>query len=499
MLDSDISSGILLAHRLNVEHSITGLSKNWIYATGIRFLESQWLYRIGLALSPGDWHIARTIAMAMSLALLAFSSWLVFHSIGQNEWGLWAAAFTVFPGGGWYFWQTIFGLQYTPYIMISHFSFALIMLVRSHKGGVRGKVYTGLLLLLGLGAGVNGIKQLMVFYAPLCITALYALLKSIRRCGEDGSCAKQILKEGGTDFCLLVFLASVFAIAGYLVNTKILAKIYPFEQYDSTLIEYQGFFECLKMYIWDFGFADGKILMSPWGIASMCGVLFGLIVVLSGIRLMTRLGELDNDEQILTVLSVTSILFSCFIFAYLSGHGDIQYFQPVIPMGYFLVVIEIFSDKIFDGYKWGSFITVNLAMIIMLVASAGTIHNENDDPIHKHRVRQGLGTVVDMLVDKGYTQGVSPFWTSNVVTELSDGSIEMWTISTESPDEFLNRAQKKDHIDNPPSGKYFYLFDMTRGEDEANVDLGLAYVEKHQEAGVLAPIYYDENYIIYGN
>lgn len=491
MLDSDISSGILLAHRLNVEHSITGLCRNWIYATGIRFLESQWLYRIGLALSPGNWHVARTIAMAMSLALLTFSSWLVFHSIGRKEWGLWAAAFTVFPGGGWYFWQTIFGLQYTPYIMISHFSFALIMLAKRHKGSVRGKVYTGLLLLLGLGAGVNGIKQLMVFYAPLCITALCALLKSIRN--------KRIMKDGDTVFFFLAVSASISAIAGYLVNTKVLAKIYPFEQYDSTVIEYQGFFECLKMYIWDFGFADGKVLMSPWGIASMCGVLFGLIVVLSGIRIMTRLGELDDDEQILTVLSVTSILFSCFIFAYLSGHGDIQYFQPVIPMGYFLVVTEIFSDKIFGGYKQGGFIAVNLAMIIMLVASAGTVHNENDGPIHKYRARQGLGAVVDMLVDKGYTQGVSQFWTSNVVTEMSDGVIEMWTISTESPDEFLNRAQKKDHMENPPSGRYFYLFDLTRGEEEANVDLGLAYVEKHQEAGALAPIYYDENYIIYGN
>ena len=54
-------------------------------------------------------------------------------------------------------------------------------------------------------------------------------------------------------------------------------------------------------------------------------------------------------------------------------------------------------------------------------------------------------------------------------------------------------------MENPPSGRYFYLFDLTRGEEEANVDLGLAYVEKHQDAGTLAPIYYDENYIIYGN
>ena len=507
MLDSDISSGIVLAYRLNTEHSLTGLSKNWIYATGIRFLESQWLYRIGLAMFPGNWHMARTVAMAMSLIILAFSSWLVFHSIGRDSWGLWAAALTLFPGGGWYFWQTIFGLQYTPYIIISHFCFSLIMLSKTRWGSIRGTIYMSVMLLLSLGAGLNGIKQLMVFYAPLCLTACVVLIMGIRRCGAGCFTEKTIRRDNSFRFFILSVAASVAAVAGYLINSKILARIYPFEQYDSTLIEYQGFFECLKMYLWDFGFANGKRLMSPTGIASMCGVLFGLLVIVSGVRLIVRLGQLPESEQTLILLSCTSILFCCFMFAYLSGHGDIQYFQPVIPMGFFLVVMEIFTEKWIETEKGDGnalsgkvgITVMNLAMIVMLIASAGTIHNENNEPFHKYRARPTLGKVVDVLIDKGYTQGVSTFWTSNVVTELSDGAIEMWTLSTESPDEYLNRAQRKDHMVNPPAGRYFYIFDLTRGEDEANVDLGLAYVEKHQEAGMPAPIYYDEDFIIYGN
>ena len=507
MLDSDISSGILLAHRLNEEHSVTGLCQNWIYATGIRFLESQWLYRIGLVISPGDWHIARTIAMAMSLALLAFSSWLVFHSIGRDEWGIWAAALTLFPGGGWYFWQTIFGLQYTPYIMLSHFSFALIMLTKNNWASKKGVLYMAILLLLALGSGVNGIKQLMVFFAPLCLTAGCVFVMGMRRCGEESFSTRKILGDDSFRYFFLSIMASVMAAIGYIINSKILAKIYPFEQYDSTLIEYQSFFECLKMYIWDFGFADGKRLMSPSGIASMCGVVFGVLVIVSGIRLIIRNRQLSEAERTLVLLACISILFSCFMFAYLSGHGDIQYFQPVIPMGYFLVVMEVFTESWEEtgkdecGLISGkvSMIIMNLVIIIMLITSAGTIHNENNEPLHKYRARPTLGKVVDILIDKGYTQGVSTFWTSNVVTELSDGSIEMWTLSTDSTDEFLNRAQRKDHIDNPPSGRYFYIFDLTRGEEEAHIDLGLEYTEKHNDAGVMVPIYYDEDFIVYGN
>ena len=507
MLDSDISSGILLSHRLNLEHSITGLSKNWIYATGIRFLESQWLYRLGLALFPQNWHMARTVAMALSLMLLAFSSWFVFYSIERSGWGLWAAALTLFPGGGWYFWQTIFGLQYTPYIIISHFSFALIMLTRKHRGSIKGKAYCILLMLLGLGAGLNGIKQLMVFYGPLCITAGIVLIVSIRRAGAGCFKDKSIYKGFGFGFFLFSILVSVMAVIGYLINSKYLARIYPFEQYESTLIEYQGFFECLKMYIWDFGFADGKKLMSFSGVASMCGVVFGLLVILAGIRLIMRYRQLSEEELTLSLLSATGILFCCFMFAYLSGHGDIQYFQPVIPMGYFLLLLEIFTEGASlpqpeDGrgnMPRTQLLAVNAVMAMMLLISIGTIRNESNEPIHKYRARPTLGPVVDMLIEKGYTQGVALFWTSNIVTELSDGKIEMWTLSTDSPEAFLNRAQLKEHIDNPPLGKYFYIFDMTRGEEEANVDLGLAYVETHQDAGTPVPIYYDENFIIYGN
>lgn len=500
MLDSDISAEMILADLLNKEHSVIGLSRNWIYSTGLRFLEMQWLFRIGLIIFPGNWHRARVFAMAIAIALMAFAVFLIFYAIGRSRWGVWGAAMVIFPGGGWYFWQTIYGGQYTPYILISLFSTAFILLAVRDFRTLYNKMYIIFLLLLGFASGINGIKQLMVYHAPLCITAVLLFLIELRGIGERGENIKNVIHTGRFRFAILSWGTSFAAFTGYLINKFILSKIYMFEEYDSTVIEYRSFFEYLKMFIWDYGFADGKILMSPWGVASMLGVVFGLLVVFSGIVLAFKFRDLSEGDQMLTLLSVVSILFCCFIFSYVSGHGDIQYFQPIIPFGYCLVVMLIYTFT-FTKETWRE-VAIHLTMIILLFASMGTIHNEQDNPIHKYRAQKDLVPIVGWLVEQGYTQGVSFFWTSDVVTELSDGKIEMWTLSTESPEIMLNRLQKKEHITEGPDQRYFFIFDYTDKEDEFlddKVELGLAYVGAHPQPDELMAIYFDENYVIYGN
>ena len=500
MLDSDISAEMILADLLNKEHSISGLSVNWIYSTGLRFFEMQWLFRAGLLLFPNDWHLARTFAMAIAIALMAVATWLVFYAIDRYEWGPWAAAMVIFPGGGWYFWQTIYGGQYTPYVLLSLFSTAFILLASRDLSLIRNRIYTALLLLLGAASGINGIKQLMVYHAPLCITALCVFLMEMRRADEAGEEIGTVICGRRFRFAVLSWGTSLVAFAGYLINKLVLSKVFLFEEYDNTIIEYRSFFEYVKMFIWNYGFIDEKVLMSPSGIASMLGVLFGLLVVFSGIIVVLRCRMLTEGDQLIALLAVISIVFCCFIFSYVSGHGDIQYFQPVIPFGYFLVTILIYSINLSSERL--RIITASTVLFILLLTSMGTVHSEQDNPIHKYRAQKGLGPIVDWLVEQGYTQGVSFFWTSDIVTELSDGKIEMWTLSTDSPGEMLSRLQKKEHLDTTPDERYFYIFDYTDKDDEFlndKVELGLAYIETHPGATPPVAIYFDENYVIYGN
>lgn len=501
MLDSDASANMVLADVLNSEHSLTGLSRNWLYSAELRFLHMPWLFRIGLFLSPDNWHVARVISTTIALLLLAASVFLVFYSIDRKEWGTWAAAMTVFPGGGWYFWQTIVGVQYLPNILIGMYSFALIMLATRNLRLIKNRFFALLAVLIAVGAGLNGIKELMVFYSPLMLSVVFMLMLRIVLLGDGCIRDRRIFSDRIFRIFLLSAATAVVSFAGYLVNSKILSKIYSFKQYSNSEIDYQSFLEMLRMYLWSFGFIDGKRLMSPTGIASMCGVLFGMIVFFSAIRLLWRFKELDEGVQMLTVMSVTSILFCCFIYSYVKSHGAIQYYQPVIPFGYCLVVMEIFTEHF--RIKHSSFAAINMAMLILLVTSAGTVHNEQNEPFHKYRARPTLGPIVDMLVEKGYTQGVSLYWTSVVVRELSDGKIEMWSLDDTDPTRYEGTVQKKSHLEAGPTGRYFYIFDYGKGEDyewyDEETNAGLAYVEAHPYPTALQPIYYDDTFIVYGN
>lgn len=505
MLDADMSAEMILADLLNKEHAVFCLSKNWYYSTALRFVETDWLYRLGLLISPNNWHVARCIAIAIVLLLLIFAVWYVFYLIGRPDWGAWAAALSIFPGGGWYFWQTIYGGFYTTFILISLFSIILILQAKKNFGRKRGLIFMILFVLLGLAAGLNGIKQLMVFYSPLCITAFIILMFELREYGEGAVKNKAIFKTDAFRFALLSVIATVAAFAGYLINSAILSKIYHYKQYGDTMIEYQGFLECVKMFIWSFGFASEKVMMSPTGIASMCGIMMGLAVIASGARVLMRFKKLSFDERIISVLSAVSIIFCCFIFSFLGEDGDIQYFQLVIPMGYFLIVMEAQTE---DWCKEGTaettrhstgFFIMNMVMLVMLIISMGTVHNEKNGPFHTFRARPTIGPVVDMLVDMGYTQGIANFWTADLVTELSDGKIEMWTMSRHTSGEWAERLQKADHVENPPQGRYFYLFDLTQGEENAAIDVGMEYINSHPDPDVLVPIYQGEDFIVYGN
>ena len=63
------------------------------------------------------------------------------------------------------------------------------------------------------------------------------------------------------------------------------------------------------------------------------------------------------------------------------------------------------------------------------------------------------------LVTEGYTQGVATFWNSNVMTELSGGALEMWTIQNLNGGEarIFRWLQQTDHDTRRPEGKVFLI------------------------------------------
>lgn len=489
MLDSDMSAEMILADILNKEHSLTGLTTNWIYGSELRVFEMQWFYRIGLALFPHNWHMARTISMALAILLLAYAAWLVFYSIEMQEIGIWAAAFTIFPGGGWYFWQTIYGAYYLPYIYFSLFSFSLIMFATKKKGKRLCLTSTLGVVLLGFASGLNGIRQLMLFYVPMDLAAGGVLVQRLI-CTDKGESDNE---SNGLFAFVISLAATASSFAGYLINSHLLAKKYSFLSFDDIEIAGGEFLSQIRDYIWSFGFVEGKPLMSPVGIASMFGVIFGIFVVTAGIVMLMKISDLTYGQRLLVLFSTIGVLTSAFVFSY-TEWGGIQYFMPLVPFGYYLVLLWIYSGSFV--FKQTRFFLANAAIIILLITSLGTVYNESREPIHQYRAHPTMNNLVTWLRG-GYTQGAGLFWVSNLVTELSDGDIEMWTQDPHFRDDWFHWLQPMEHMGNKINGKFFYLVDNALLEGEFGDEYtGLRDKFLNDNPG-LTEIYRDEEYTVY--
>ena len=477
LLDSDMASEIILANVLNKNHAV--LTNEWLYSNGLKFFSMQWIYRIGMVLFPWNWHIVRTFSMLIALLMLAFSDVFFFYSFGQTKYGVFAAILALLPCGGWYFWQTLYGGYYIFTICVSLVTIGLTFIAAKDVKAIRSKVYILLIVLIAVGKGVNDIRQAMYCYVPFIVAALILHIYSVYTNTEKKKLTQNIF--------VVSLIGGGANLAGYLLNILYLSKKYSVRTYGENHIEAKSFLEMIGKLIHSYGFADGKELFSLSGIASMTGVVLGILVVFSAVRLLFMLKAMEFYDRAMVIVCEGILFISIFSMTFLEN-GVIQYYQPILPFGLFLIVEWLKNEKFMEALHGK--ICMGLVLAIAIITSAGTVYNESHEPVHDYRAFPQMNTVAKWLCEHGYEKGVSGFWTSNIITELSDGRIEMWTLKWDEPevDEWL---QLRSHLDGLPEGKYFYLYDKVQGEYTP-----YSFASDHPE---LDQIYEDEYCIIFGN
>lgn len=90
--------------------------------------------------------------------------------------------------------------------------------------------------------------------------------------------------------------------------------------------------------------------------------------------------------------------------------------------------------------------------------------------------------LVEYLLDNDLTQGFASFWSSNILTELSNGQIDMWISSNEFLNsdkyEIISWLQEVRHKTEEPIGKTFLIINSNYDEiDTSNIDNYKAYQE----------------------
>ena len=483
IVDSDLASEMILSDLLNKEGTI--ISHNWFYSTELKVVNLQWFYRLGLLIFPNDWHLARTCGMAITLALFAAAMLFFVKCAGLGRAGLWMVGTLLWPFGQHYLVYAIYGGYYLVYTFF--YMLVLALVLRSLNADKKHCALQWVLAcVITAVAGMNGVKQLMVFHAPLCLAAAILLVLALHSCGKtDWKAALDVCRK---EVRLLAasLVTAVAAAAGYFVSNAVLSRMYDFKSYNFIVWNRDEDWFTLDRILMDFfhefGYENGSGVFHFGGIAAAVGLLLGCWMFFCIVRLLLRLDKLERNDTLLVLLLV-AMLAVCGV-AYTYFHEYYLYFWLMnMPVAIAVMAVEIKTE---DFHILGArqLLGVGLAVCFTLCA-VSTVRQEQEHPYLAHK---GLNTAAEWLVDNGYTQGYSTFWNGNAMTELTSGKLEVWTLQSLDRDDVPNWLQPKSHLTTDPEHPFLLIDTETDGPAEN---------AKLIQYGDCTEVYNDGRYVIY--
>lgn len=483
IVDSDLASEMILSDLLNKEGTI--ISHNWFYSTELKVVNLQWFYRLGLLIFPNDWHLARTFGMAITLALFAAAMLFFVKCAGLGRAGLWMVGTLLWPFGQHYLVYAIYGGYYLVYTFF--YMLVLALVLRSLNADKKHCALQWVLAcVITAVAGMNGVKQLMVFHAPLCLAAAILLVLALHSCGKtDWKAALDVCRKEVRLFAASLVTA-VAAAAGYFVSNAVLSRMYDFKSYNFIVWNRDEDWFTLDRILMDFfhefGYENGSGVFHFGGIAAAVGLLLGCWMFFCIVRLLLRLDKLERNDKLLVLLLV-AMLAVCGV-AYTYFHEYYLYFWLMnMPVAIAVMAVEVKTE---DFHILGArqLLGVGLAVCFTLCA-VSTVRQEQEHPYLAHR---GLNTAAEWLVDNGYTQGYSTFWNGNAMTELTSGKLEVWTLQSLDRDDVPNWLQPKSHLTTDPEHPFLLIDTETDGPAEN---------AKLIQYGDCTEVYNDGRYVIY--
>lgn len=467
-IDSDMASEMVLADVLNQEGGL--LSTNWWYSTELRVFCLQPFYRLGLLLFAKNWYAARMFGQGLCMLVLIGAYLYAGHGLKLRQCGVWGAAALACPFGVWYFWYGAFGGFYLPHMIWILLSFGALLHLAYHPRTKLTLLHVLILLGSSAASGLNGVKGLMGFYLPMVLTALVALgLQAHQQ--PDRRPRAELTALGAAA------VSVVIAGGGYLLNSTVLAAGHSFNDYNEqawTALDLQGLLARWQEFLSLFGypadsFLPGEIfLFSLKGILGAFGVLTAGAIVFSLVRLLLRWKELSPRARLaplllLAICGVQGMVFACTSAAQML---NASYWLTVVPFVFPVLQLEGETEHFRLRFaRRAAAVAFCLCFVATSVCSVQRFFTDG------YRIDPHLEEVCDWLVEQGYTQGYASFWNGNVLTEWSDGGIEVWVsndFNTMVPYHWL---QKTSHAQ-PPEGPVFLLTTM---EELGTMDLSQLY------------------------
>ncbi|HIS95990.1 MAG TPA: hypothetical protein IAC19_09520 [Candidatus Ventricola gallistercoris] len=443
-LNADVSSDMVLAQLLNEEGSL--LSNNWYYSTELRLVSHVPVYQLGMLLFD-SWHAVRTFAIAVLLAGAALSLIYVLKGVGLQKCAPYAATAIILPFSGAQDFLFVYGLCYTVWFIVTCLMLGLIFRLNQPKGR-KGRLFW--IVLISVAGGMGGLRMFMVCSVPLVLACALLALVCLTR--------SDTLREFKTKQETILFSGALLSLAamvvGYGINVGVLSRIYQcndfsetaFQSFDLTSLRIQ--LEYIASFL---GVRTGVKLLSIQGIASVCAVCLLIMLPLSVLMLYGWRRALPVGQRTLILFAVMACATGLGI-NLVTGAGvihpySVAYYLPGLLL--FIATLFILVERMPCRMEWvrtGCFLMLTAVLVL---EAAVTLRTE------KKNTPSTIELAADWLVENGYTQGYSTFWNGSVLTDASDGVLDVYTYYTWNGTELYPWLQKRSHWSEQPEGEVF--------------------------------------------
>lgn len=448
-LDSDMSSEMVLAEVLNEEGAL--FSEEWYYSTELRVVSPVPLYQLGLKLFD-SWHGARTFAIAVMQLGVVLSFLFMARAAGMKEGGVYCAAVLILPFSQAYTFLFAYGGFYVAYFTMT--CLVIGMMLRMHRSE-RKLLLSLLMALAGVWSGMTGVRMLMILGAPLMLTCMLALFDQIRRSASG----KEVIQSEALSMTWAALIHVAGMLAGYWINGHILAQQFSFRTYDEVrLIPFgpQSVWEQIQHIIRFFGYEPEQLLLSIEGIASWAAVGLVGFALFSVYRLLRKDGQCTVCQRIVPLFALCALAVG--ILANGSTNRGCVNSNQVWGVAYYISgVLMMVASAFMLLEKLPSRLWQNgvRTLLLLLLSAVFFLESAVYIKLHYHNQTTDYEDAAQWLTQNGYMQGFATFWNGNVLTEASDGQLDMYVFSEWTAERLYPWLQRKSHFERLPEGRVF--------------------------------------------
>ena len=485
LLNSDDASELILGQLLANENTL--LSKSWYYSSELRLVNTQIFYAFFFKIFH-NWHKVRIASYVCLYLVLIASYYFACKALHIKRYFLITAALLMLPFSEDYFLYVLKGAYYIPHIAITFFTLGLCEFYIAEEKEKRQKLYLMAALLASLLAGMGGARQVMILYLPLLAASILLAKGRTSIADEKIHCA---LDRGERKYVLFAVLSFAGAALGYIINTKFLSQIYSFQIWDA--IFFTGFdlsrlSQLINGFLTSYGYRNGNIFSLALLYNFLC-ICWLFLTLYSCVHTLKNRTKVKPAHYRMALFTMAAFLLFILLYLFTSLSYINRYNLPIIILSIPMIAI-LFQNTGLKAVTNYAAITI----FVLLITCSGYVFYKEESKID---ITAEFRSIVAALQEEDCTEGYSTFWLSNVLTELSNGDIEVWHwkssdskgyISAESIDDTDDWLQPKSHDDTHPEGKLFLLFTTAEWENTP-------WTEKLSTEDI---IYQSDEYIVIG-